>query len=437
MNESNVTKTGRRRLLKHMNSCIPTSVTAELLHPFPPSRFAHEFTSGPGAGAQARSLDSNVHTLNIGIIGGGIGGVAAAVALHRMGIDATVYERANQLREVGAGLMLWPNATRVLKELGLLERVTAVSGPNQHFLVRSRSGTILMDIGLGHFEVPALCTRRSDLLDALISALPADRVCLGHDFASFEQQKTSVGIHFSHGVSKEHDFLIGADGIRSRVRSQLLGVHEPRYRGYTVWRGLARLTGVVSKGSNSETWGRGKRFGILSTGGDRFTWYATANTDAGHVDSREGRQHELLQMFAGWHEPVESLIAGTPEGSIMKNGAYDLPPLKRWGDGRVMLLGDAAHPCTPNLGLGGCMALEDALVLAKSFAQESSPELALRRYESLRRERTRHVQQRSRIMGDIGQWENLLVTAGRQMATRMLPAKLFEHNLKRIYSYAA
>src|SRR5665213_1091918 len=126
---------------------------------------------------------------NIGIIGGGIGGVAAAVALHRAGIDATVYERANELREVGAGMMLWPNATRVLKELGLLERVAALSGRNQHFIVRSRAGTILMDIGLGHFDVPALCTRRSDLLNALISALPEQRVRLGHDFGYFERQK--------------------------------------------------------------------------------------------------------------------------------------------------------------------------------------------------------------------------------------------------------
>src|ERR1700721_2209045 len=163
------------------------------------------------------------HSINVGIIGGGIGGVAAAVALHRVGIEATVYERANELREAGAGMMLWPNATRVLKDLGLLERVAALRGPNQHFLVRSRTGTILMDIGLGHFDVPALCTRRSDLLDALISALPAQRVRLGHDFGYFERQKSSVRIHFSNGVSMEHDFLIGADGIRSRVASQFLG----------------------------------------------------------------------------------------------------------------------------------------------------------------------------------------------------------------------
>ena len=387
--------------------------------------------------AHAKNLLMGSQTFNIGIIGGGIGGAAAALALHRAGIETTLYERAQELREVGAGMMLWPNATRVIRDLGLLDRVTACSGPNRHFLVRASGGTILMDIALGHFDVPALCTRRSDLLNALLSALPRERVRLGHDFESFEQRKQGVGVHFAGGVSAEHDFVIGADGIRSRIRSQLMGVHEPIYRGYTVWRGLARLTGAVPSGSNSETWGRGKRFGILNTGGDRFTWYATANTDFDHVDSPEGRQRELLQMFAGWHEPVESLIAGTEEGAILKNGAYDLAPLKRWGHGRVMLLGDAAHPCTPNLGLGGCMALEDALVLAKSFCREATPELALRRYEALRRRRTRHVQQRSLLMGHVGQWENLLIAAGRQVVTGMLPARIFERNLRKIYSYAA
>jgi 2-polyprenyl-6-methoxyphenol hydroxylase-like FAD-dependent oxidoreductase len=379
----------------------------------------------------------SLHKLNIGIVGGGIGGVAAAVALGRAGIDATVYERAAELREVGAGMMLWPNATRVLRQLGLLETVAASSGRNRHFLVRASAGAILMDIALGHFDVPALCTRRSDLLDALISALPAERVRLGCDFEHFERKKHAVEVHFAGGFRAEHDILIGADGIRSRVRSQLLGAHEPLFRGYTVWRGLARLTGARPSGSNSETWGRGKRFGILNTGGDRFTWYATANTDPAHVDSSEGRQRELLRMFAGWHEPVENLIEATEEVNILKNGAYDLAPLKRWGHGRVMLLGDAAHPCTPNLGLGGCMALEDALVLAKSFCKEATPESALRRYESLRRKRTRHVQQRSLLMGNIGQWENRLIAGGREMVTSMLPARLFERNLRRVYSYAA
>jgi 2-polyprenyl-6-methoxyphenol hydroxylase-like FAD-dependent oxidoreductase len=294
-----------------------------------------------------------------------------------------------------------------------------------------------MNISLGRFEVPALCTRRSDLLEALLSELPRHSVRLGHEFEFFEQKKRAVRIHFAGGGSVEHDFVIGADGIRSRVRSQLLGVCEPIFRGYTIWRGIAHLSGAAPSGSNSETWGRGKRFGILNTGGDRVTWYATANTDAEHVDSPEGRRRELLRMFEGWHEPVGSLIAATDEGGILKNGAYDLAPLKRWGHGRVMLLGDAAHPCTPNLGLGGCMALEDALVLARSFCREASPELALRRYEKLRRERTRHVQQRSLLIGRIGQWEHPLVAGGRGAVTRILPAQIFERNLRRVYSYAA
>jgi 2-polyprenyl-6-methoxyphenol hydroxylase-like FAD-dependent oxidoreductase len=380
--------------------------------------------------------NSSSRALNVGIIGGGIGGVAAAVALRRLGIEVTVYERALALREVGAGLMLWPNATRVLRELGVLEKVVAVSGTSDHFLVRADSGRILMDIPLGHFEVPALCARRSDLLDALISALPCN-VRLNHYFDYFEKRKRGVALHFAGGISAEHDIVIGADGIRSRVRSQLLGVHDPIYRGYTVWRGLARLPGAVSSGANSESWGRGKRFGILNTGGDRFTWYATANTEENHVDSPDGRQCELLRMFSDWHDPVERLIAATPDGTILRKGAYDLEPLRRWGSGRIMLLGDAAHPCTPNLGQGGCMALEDALVLAKSLKRESSPEIALRRYESIRTKRTRHVQQRSLLMGHIGQWENRLITGGREVVTSLLPAKIFQRNLRRVYSYAA
>jgi 2-polyprenyl-6-methoxyphenol hydroxylase-like FAD-dependent oxidoreductase len=377
------------------------------------------------------------HSINVGIIGGGIGGVAAAVALHRVGIEATVYEQAEEIREVGAGMMLWPNATRVLKDLGLLARVAAASGPNRHFLVRASGGAILMNIALGQFDVPALCTRRSDLLDALISVLPAGRVRLAHCFEAFERRRRGVAVHFAGGASAEHDVVIGADGIRSRIRSQLMGVHEPIFRGYTVWRGLARIDGSVPSGSNSETWGRGHRFGILNTGGEWFTWYATANTEPDHVDSPEGPGAELLRMFAGWHEPVERLIAATPQESIVKRGAYDLAPLRRWGHGRVMLLGDAAHPCTPNLGQGGGMALEDALVLAKSFGKEATPELALRRYESLRRRRTTHLQQRSLLMGQIGQWENRVMTGGRGIVTRMLPARIFERNLRRVYSYAA
>lgn len=374
--------------------------------------------------------------MNVAIVGGGIGGVAAGVALERIGISAVVYERALRLQEVGAGMMLWPNATRVLKELGVLDRVEAHSGPNTTFVVRSDRGQVLMNIALGRFDVPALCTRRADLLSALLSALPADRIRLGHELVTFEQSGSKVRVHFANGSTAEHDALIGADGLRSRVRSQLFGASDPIYRGYIVWRGLASYGGnSIPHGSNSESWGAGKRFGILNTGHERFTWYAAVTIPRDHQDAACGRKEELLGMFEGWHEPVEACVDLTPEDSILKHPAFDLAPLTRWGRGRVTLLGDAAHPCTPNLGQGGCMALEDALVLAKSVLRNVSIETALRRYEGIRRSRTSHIQRRSLLMGRIGQWDNKLLVAGRRAVTSVLPARLFEHNLTRVYAY--
>lgn len=373
---------------------------------------------------------------HIGIVGGGIGGIAAAVALHRIGVKVSVYERAEVLGEVGAGMMLWPNATRVLRELGLLEQLMTRSGRNTHFLVRKSTGKVLMNIALGQFEVPAVCLRRADLLSILLSALPAECLHLGSEFKQLRQLDGTVRLYFKDGREIEHDAVVGADGIRSRVRAQLFGDSDPIYRGYTVWRGLAKYDGdAIRAGFNSESWGQGKRFGILNTGHRRFTWYATANVSPNHLDPAGGRKHELHQLFSGWHAPIADFLEATPESEILKNGARDCAPLKGWGKGLVTLLGDAAHPCTPNLGQGGCMALEDALVLAKSIEAETSLGAALRRYESRRINRTGHIQKRSLLMGYIGQWQNPIFVIGRHVITRMLPAKIFERNLRRVYSY--
>jgi 2-polyprenyl-6-methoxyphenol hydroxylase-like FAD-dependent oxidoreductase len=372
----------------------------------------------------------------VGIIGGGIGGIAAGVALHRAGIGVTVYERASRILEAGAGMMLWPNATRVLRELGVLEQVLPGAGSSTHFLVLSSGGKVLMSIALGLFDVPALCARRADLLAALLAALPADRIRLGHELTHLEQSGSGVRLRFANGATEEHGAAIGADGLRSRVRAQLFGHSDPIYRGYTVWRGVARFNGsAIRRGCNSESWGHGKRFGILGMDPGRFTWYAAANVPEGHVDAPDGRKRELLRMFEGWHEPVTELIEATGDSGILKHGAYDLAPLRHWGAGRVTLLGDAAHPCTPNLGQGGGMAIEDALGLAKCVQTEVSVERALRRYESLRRRRTSHIQRRSLWMGHIGQWEKRLFVLGRGVVTGLLPATPFEHNLRRTYSY--
>jgi 2-polyprenyl-6-methoxyphenol hydroxylase-like FAD-dependent oxidoreductase len=317
----------------------------------------------------------------------------------------------------------------------VLEQVLTGAGSSTHFQVLSSGGKVLMNIALGRFDVPALCARRADLLAALLAALPAGRIRLGYELTHLEQNGSGVRLRFANGAVEEHGAAIGADGLRSRVRAQLFGHSDPIYRGYTVWRGVARFNGsAIRRGCNSETWGPGKRFGILGMNSGRFTWYAAANVPEGHADAPDGRKRELLRMFEGWHEPVAELIEAEDSG-ILKHGAYDLAPLRRWGAGRVTLLGDAAHPCTPNLGQGGGMAIEDALALTKCLQTEPSIERALRRYESLRRRRTSHIQRRSLWMGHIGQWEKRLFVLGRGVVTGLLPATPFEHNLRRTYSH--
>jgi 2-polyprenyl-6-methoxyphenol hydroxylase-like FAD-dependent oxidoreductase len=278
--------------------------------------------------------------------------------------------------------------------------------------------------------------RRTDLLSILLSALPRECLRLGYQFERLKQDQHKVRLYFKDDRVEEHDAVVAADGIRSQVRAQLFGASDPIYRGYTVWRGLARYEGsAITPGFNSESWGKGMRFGILNTGHRRYTWYATANVSPDHLDAPGGRKQELQQLLAGWHEPIADFLAATNENEILKNGARDCAPLRRWGNGMVTLLGDAAHPCTPNLGQGGCMALEDALVLANCLKSEPSLQTALRHYESLRLNRTRHIQQRSLLMGHIGQWQNPFFVTGRQIVTRMLPARIFEHNLRKVYSY--
>jgi 2-polyprenyl-6-methoxyphenol hydroxylase-like FAD-dependent oxidoreductase len=372
--------------------------------------------------------------ISVGIIGGGIGGFTTAVALRHFGIEATVYERSSELRELGAGMMLWANSARVMNELGLIEKIVPFGGLTDNFLLRKRDGEVLMEIETGDFEVPSVCLPRANLLSILVSAFPVENIKLSHEFQSLNQSENSVIVNFTNGETAKHDLIIGADGLRSRVRRQVFGESEPIYRGYLIWRGIGEASGMPEN-TSSETWGCGKRFGILNTADKRFTWYAAVNFPKNHVDSPLGRKAELLDLFSDWHSPIGELIASTPEELIMKNGAFDQVLLRKWTKGRVALLGDSAHACTPNLGQGGGMAIEDALVLAKCLNSQSSIDTALRLYEKRRTSRTKHIQQRSRLMGQIAQWENSAIVSAREKVTKILPAAIFEFNLRRTYSY--
>ena len=374
---------------------------------------------------------------SIGIVGGGIGGIAAAVVLNQAGIEVVVYERTSERprgrRRNDALAKCHPSVAGnglARKRIGARRTEHAFFGENEprpdsdEHCARKirRSGDLHAPKRSAQGTFWQLCHQSafiSGMNCKIWNKLEAKCIFVSRTVLSPCTTRWSARMEFGRACDRS-----------CSVRT------NPVYRGYTVWRGVAGYDGdEMASGSNSESWGAGKRFGILNTGHRKFTWYATSNVPPHHVDTTYGRKHEVQEMFRGWHDPITDLIDATEESAILKNGACDFAPLPSWGRGMVTLLGDAAHPCTPNLGQGGCMALEDALVLAKCVKREPSLRTAIRRYELLRYQRTRRIQQRSRLMGRIGQWQSPLFVSGRRFVTSFLPPRLIERNLRRVYAY--
>ncbi|HVF43221.1 MAG TPA: FAD-dependent monooxygenase [Pyrinomonadaceae bacterium] len=376
--------------------------------------------------------------VRIVIVGGGIGGLAAALALRRAGFAPAVYERAPALHEVGAAIAVWPNAFGVLERLGLAEAVLGRAGLINHARWLGRDGRPYNRFEFPETRRPAVALRRADLQGALLSALPPESVQLGETFVGFEARGEETYARFDGGAEVACDVLIGADGLHSRVRAQLLGDGEPVYRGYNVWRGVARLEHAsLEPHTASEVYGEGRRFGIGPVGLGRTGWWATANGPEATQESASEHGPKLSRMFDGWCAPVRELIEATPSETILRNAAYDRPASARWGEGRVTLLGDAIHPMTPNLGQGGCVAIEDAAVLARCLAKYADARAALRAYESARRTRAARVASYSRRYGVFGQWQSPAATRLRARLLSYVPESAGRRLLSLIFDYDA
>lgn len=369
------------------------------------------------------------------VAGGGIGGMAAALALHRAGLDVTVFERAPAFAEVGTGMSLWPNATRILQSLGLLEQILARGELVTQFNLLRPDGRLISTVPMAGYPTPALCMHRAELHRTLFEPLPAQSLQTNRVFQSFEQHDGGVTAKFAGGHEVRADGLIGADGINSLIRAQLHGTEPPSYRGYCIWRGLAPDLGGLVRGHISETWGAGQRFGIMPIGQGRICWYATRNGPPSQPDAAEGRKAEVMELFRHWHGPIPALIEATPEVTILKNDARDRPALRPWGRGVVTLLGDSAHPMTPNVGQGACMAIEDAACLAKLLPGAPDVAAAFRTYERRRQTRTAFIARQSRRIGMIGQWKNPLMVRGRNFITRLVLARPPDVQLNAVYAY--
>lgn len=370
------------------------------------------------------------------VVGGGIGGLSAAIALRRAGIQAEVHERAPELREVGAGISLWPNATRQLREWGLLDDVLRRGYRFTTGEMRDVRGRVLTQMHLPPADAPSVLIHRADLHAILADGLPPWAVRTGAEFRRLRETADGVVADFGEAGTEEGRFLVGADGLHSAVRRQVLGDGEPVYRGYPVWRGVAPA-GTVEWTSLTETLGRGLRFGTVPIGGGRVAWWATANEPEHADDGPEGRKARLLRLFGDWHRPIPQLIEATPGDEILKNGTYDRPPVRRWGRGRVTLLGDAAHPTTPNFGQGGCMAIEDAAVLARCLAETDDVPVALRAFEARRYRRTAWITRESLRYGRVAQWQRAGAVRLRETILRLAPPAVTRATLSRMFAFEA
>jgi 2-polyprenyl-6-methoxyphenol hydroxylase-like FAD-dependent oxidoreductase len=374
------------------------------------------------------------------IIGGGIGGLTAAIALRQVGVAAVVYERAPNLEEVGAGLSLWTNAMLALSTLGLAEAVRVAGGPVEQSQVRTWDGRVLAAMPVGQVSAKLgskpVCIHRADLQRVLLEALGEGVVQLGLECTGFRQDEAGVIARFTNGKEAWADLLVGADGLHSAVRAHLLGHEKPRYAGYTCWRGTTLYDDpALSGGISFVSWGRGREFGALSIGRGRVYWFGTTNAPEGSPDPPIGRKQEVLETFRGWHSPIEALIEATAPDAILRNDVYDHKPVQGWGEGRVTLLGDAAHPMTPNLGQGACQAIEDAVVLARCLARETGVASALRKYERERRARTAFISRMSWRNGQMERWENPLACGVRNALVGLLPAWLMRKLTARMWRF--
>ena len=352
-------------------------------------------------------------SLRVAIVGGGIGGLTAALALRARGLDVIVFEQAGILREIGAGVSIHPNAARLLKRIGLDDQLRKIGSPIAGIALRTSQGEAITtpegqatpafspDGGRGYN------VHRADFLNLLFAALPEGTVNLGHRCIRLEDDGNRVRLSFANGVSAEADVVIGADGIRSVVQREIGLESRPTSEGTMAYRGLVpaeRFTWANELKDPALWLGSGRSFLLYPVAGGRLinmVAFVPTDTDSEESWSAPGDLETLAAEYAGWDRPVVDIISALEE--TFRWGIYDRAPLPYWSTSRVTLMGDAAHPMVPHVGQGAGQSIEDAITLGVLLEGCAPADVAgrLKLYEAIRLPRTSRVQALARAAGKL------------------------------------
>jgi 2-polyprenyl-6-methoxyphenol hydroxylase-like FAD-dependent oxidoreductase len=366
-----------------------------------------------------------VGSLRVGIAGGGIGGLALAISLAGAGMDPVVLERVGDIRraQLGGSIHLWPNGNRALQAAGVYDAVRASVDDDavvHHQTWETARGRQLADWNLTEdvHGMPTLSVIRGVFHGVLADAAAAT-IQLDSAVEGFEQDGDGVRVQIAGGKEERFDILVGADGLYSKVREQLVG-DSPYFAGYTTWNSIIPHEHPLILNTIRAYFGSGLRFVTWSVSDKQTYWEAISAEPEGAKDPEGGHRGAVLERFGDWVDPIRSLVEATPEERINRADSYARRAAPRWGEGRVTMMGDAAHAMTNAAGQGGNQAVEDAIVLTRCLQRNDDPTAALREYESLRRKRAEAMVTRSRVLAKMALMRGPVKTRGRNTFMRAM-----------------
>ncbi|GAB3558808.1 FAD-dependent monooxygenase [Spirosoma fluminis] len=370
------------------------------------------------------------------IIGGGIAGLTTAVALRQIGLQPTVYEAAPTIKPLGAGLGLAANAVKAFQKLGIAEPILQAGRLLDAFVIQDQDGrtitrtdsrVISQRYGIDNFTIHRVALHRE-----LLRQVGDTPIRAGKRAIRVSQPAGQVIVHFDDGTEHATDHLIVADGIHSAIRQQLVPGSQPRYAGYTCWRSVIDSSGL-NLSEATETWGPNGRIGLVPLANNALYWFACTNAQPNDPRMRQSTIADLLTLFGTYHAPIPDILARSSQQTLLWNDIYDLKPIPQYAFKNIVLIGDAAHATTPNMGQGACQAIEDAVVLADELKGSGSVADAFQRFEQRRLKRTHYVIDNSRRIGQIAQTQRPLLAWLRNRVFRLLPPSINEQQLKRVY----